>query len=85
MESRNHIFFTCPFSLLCWRYIYLSWTLLAHAPDILFIEGLKEEIQQPFYLDIIVVFCWSIGVIKNDFTFKGVDPSLYRARSIFDK
>jgi hypothetical protein len=58
---------------------------LLDALVISFIMGLKYEIRQPFFLEILVIVCWAIWVIRNDFIFNGADPSVYRARGTFKK
>jgi hypothetical protein len=64
MESRNHLFFTCPFAIMCWQYISPRWTsptglgkssLLMESLD-----SLTTAIGKPCSLDIIILGCWSI-------------------------
>jgi hypothetical protein len=45
-----------------------------------YIQSVKAHIQQPFFMEIIILICWSIWTTRNDAIFKGLTPSLYRAR-----
>jgi hypothetical protein len=45
-----------------------------------YIQSIKAHIRQPFFMEIIILICWSIWTTRNDFIFKGFTPSLYRAR-----
>jgi hypothetical protein len=50
-----------------------------------FIDGLRQAINQPFSLEIIVLVYWAIRSARNDFYFKGISPSIYRARATFKR
>jgi hypothetical protein len=45
-----------------------------------YIENIKVHIRQPFFMELIILICCSIWTTRNDFIFKGLTPSLYRAR-----
>lgn len=72
LESRNHLFFTCPFARMCWQYLCPDWTAPASASfavqDVL--VSLKEKIAQPFSMDIIMLVSWEIWTTQNDYIFK---------------
>jgi hypothetical protein len=40
------------------------------------LEEVKAQLGNPFFMDIIILFCWSIGMKRNDLIFKGIQPSL---------
>jgi hypothetical protein len=83
LETRDHLFFTCPFAIQCWKYMCPSWNLsqVAMQNDIQsYIQSIKVHIRQPFFMEIIILICWSIWTTRNDFIFKGLTPSLYRTR-----
>jgi hypothetical protein len=46
-------------------------------------QSLKVRIQQPFFMEIIMLISWSLWTIRNDFIFKGITPSLYRCKYKF--
>jgi hypothetical protein len=83
LESRNHLFFYCPFAKLCLQYLCLSWTP-PHQQDIQnIITSLKHELKVLFFMELIILTTWAIWLIRNDFIFKGSTPNLYRCRKIF--
>jgi hypothetical protein len=41
--------------------------------------------QQPFFMEIIMLISWSLWAIRNDFIFKGITPSLYHCEYKFKK
>jgi hypothetical protein len=45
-----------------------------------YIQSIKVHIRQPFFMEIIILICWSIWTTRNDFIFEGLTPSLYRTR-----
>jgi hypothetical protein len=86
LETRDHLFFTCPFAVSCWQYLCPGWAPTLTDGHIVLqdvIQGLKAKIQQPFFMKIIILISWSIWTIQNDFDFKGITPSLYRCRYKF--
>jgi hypothetical protein len=89
MESRNHLFFQCPFAKLCWQYLCPSWSAPTTTSSTVqvqdFIISLKQAISQPFALDLIILVCWVLWISRNDFIFKGVPPSIYRSRKLFKR
>jgi hypothetical protein len=47
------------------------------------IDSLLAVIGRPFSLDIVVLGCWAIWKIRNDFLFKDITPNLYRCKKLF--
>jgi hypothetical protein len=43
--------------------------------------SLKLAIAQPFSLELII--CWALWITRNEIIFKGISPSIYRARKFF--
>jgi hypothetical protein len=76
LESRNYLFFECPFAQLCWQFICPSWTppfwIVQLTPVQTFVASLKQAIHQPFAMEIIILVCWTIWNNRNNFIFKGL-------------
>ena len=85
VESRQHLFFECPFARLYWKYLCPNWDDIgaAHLPIDEVITSLRAEIAQPFSLEIVTLVAWALWTTRNDFIFKGKDPSVYRCRKKF--
>ncbi|PNT71558.1 hypothetical protein BRADI_2g31430v3 [Brachypodium distachyon] len=81
LETRDHLFFHCQFSIACWRYICPTFTpqLNVHRN----IMELKRHLDVPFHMEIIALVCWSIWRTRNDCIFNNLRPSLYQCRHIF--
>jgi hypothetical protein len=66
-EDLVHLLFHCPFAMACW---YSSGTIVPSSEDVLtIIEGLKVQVNLPFFLEIIITMCWSIWMMRNDIIF----------------
>jgi hypothetical protein len=86
LETRDHLFFTCPFAVHCWQYLCPGWVLpLSNGHLVLqeVVQSLKLQIKQPFFMEIIMLISWSIWTIRNESIFKGVAPNLYRCKFKF--
>lgn len=81
LETRDHLFFYCPFALACWR--YLCPRFMPHGCTLHILSEIKRQLNKPFGMDMITLACWSIWRVRNDFIFNNVQPSLYRCRRIF--
>ncbi|PNT61170.1 hypothetical protein BRADI_5g11115v3, partial [Brachypodium distachyon] len=81
IETRDHLFFQCPFSLACWRYICPQFN--PHNNVHHNVTDLKDHLDVPFPMEIIALGCWSIWKTRNDCIFNNIRPSLYRCRRIF--
>ena len=80
-EDLLHLLFHCPFSQACW------FTLNVYIPssnDILVIlEGVKTQINQPFFMEIIIMMCWAIWILRNDIILKKLPHSIQRCKFVF--
>jgi hypothetical protein len=87
LESRTHLFFECPFALMCWQYICPGWLIPVDSRQQPYheeiISSLLATIGQNFSLDIVILGCWSIWRVRNDFLFKDITPNLYRCKKFF--
>ena len=48
-----------------------------------YITSLKQDINKPFSMDIVILVCWAIWKTRNNFIFQGIVPNLYGCRRIF--
>ncbi|PNT71542.1 hypothetical protein BRADI_2g30841v3 [Brachypodium distachyon] len=81
LETRNHLFFECPFALSCWRYLCPDFDQCntVHGN----IHSLKTKLKVPFHMEIMILAAWSIWKIRNEFILKGITLSLYRCQRLF--
>ena len=46
-------------------------------------ESFKDQLQLPFFMEIVVTLCWSIWTIINDVIFMNIQASVQRCKTIF--
>jgi len=49
------------------------------------LEFIKDQFQLPFFMEIIITFCWSIWMQRNDFIFREIQPTLHACYQAFKK
>ena len=80
-ETLFHLFWSCPFAAECWDSICpqrsRNLSVLEAFTDI------KEKIQKPFAMDIIILAAWSIWIIRNNKVFKNERPSFAAWKAIY--
>lgn len=68
--------------LQCWSLIQLhigSGDLQQNRVD------LKDQLRVPFFMDVIILMCWAIWMVRNDLIFRGIQPSLDGCKHHFEK
>lgn len=80
LETRDHLFLTCPFAQLCWSYLSPTWSPTVGGIQAQ-VHNLKHLLNVPFALEIIILAAWAIWNTRNDFIFKGIPPNLYSCRN----
>jgi len=76
------LFFICLFAQACW--IRMNIVLMETDP-LLAVEEIKEQINLPFLMDTIIIFCWSLWMQRNDIIFRGIQPTPDRCLQFFRK
>jgi hypothetical protein len=80
-ETIDHLFLECIFSRDCWALIGL---MIVNSPFLIHrIESLKLQIAKKFFMEIIIIMCWTIWTVRNDAIFRGVPPTVLRGLEIF--
>jgi hypothetical protein len=47
------------------------------------LEWLWAQINQAFFMQIIILFCWAIWMTRNSLIFKQIQPSVQECKGIF--
>jgi hypothetical protein len=82
-EDLLHLFFHCPFSIACW---YTLRVLVPNSDDTCsIIESFRNQLNLPFFMEIIITMCWSIWTMRNDAIFRGIPHSVHRCKLFFRK
>lgn len=80
-EDLVHLLFHCPFSMACWYSLHV---LVLNSDNVsTIIEGIKDQLRLPFFLEIIVTMCWAIWIMRNDIIFKNLAHSVFRCKAVF--
>ena len=81
-ETLSHLFFDCPFALACCARLNI---LIMGNSSVQILEAMKDQINLPFSMDIIIIFCWNLWMQRNDFIFQRGQPSPQRCFQLFKK
>jgi hypothetical protein len=49
------------------------------------IESFRNQLNLPFFMEIIITMCWSIWTMRNDVIFRGIPHSVQRCKLVFRK
>lgn len=79
-ETISHLFLRCSFAKECWQSIGV--TYVTTRPLLQIFKRIKENLQHPFFMEIIILMTWSIWNTRNE-TFNNVDPSIQSCRQRF--
>lgn len=83
LETRDHLFFKCPFAKFCWDYLYPGWQPSSNGLDM--IVSLKQNINKPFFMELIIFVTRAILKTRNSFIFEQKRTNLYRCRAVFNE
>jgi hypothetical protein len=75
-ETRDHLFFDCPFAKSCWDLLKINWDLTFGMSQR--ILRASENFAGPCFMEIISCAAWNIWKERNEIIFKGATPSFTR-------
>lgn len=73
-ESVAHLFLKCNFAKTCWQSIGIS--VITTRPMLQIFRQLKDKIQNPFFMEIIILMSWSSWSVRNDWIFNNAHPTI---------
>jgi hypothetical protein len=79
-ETLEHLFLECPFQQTTWGLLNLNPPL---GPLFETLESFKVQLGVKFFMDIIIMLSWCICMERNDFIFKGKQPTIGSLRDRF--
>ena len=71
-ESTTHLFIHCDFSQDCQTKLGL---MVNQVDPFTTLDHFRIQLNVPFFLEIIIVMSWCIWMQRNDFIFRGIQPS----------
>ena len=80
-ETLIHLFWDCPFASQCWDFICpMRNTNLSPLEAV---HDMRDKINQPFYMELIILAAWGIWMVRNNKIFKNINPSFHEWKSIY--
>jgi hypothetical protein len=73
-ETLMHLLFYCPYAKLCWNIVGFDFDDDLTTLQIFNLWGSRWK--APFSLDIFIIWCWGIWMVRNDTVFKNTAPSV---------
>ena len=80
-ETLFHLFIHCPFASQCWALIGIQ--INNSLDPFQMLQSFKDQLQVPFFMEIITLMCWTIWKARNDLVFRQTEPSLQSSKSFF--
>jgi hypothetical protein len=82
-EDRVHLFFECNFSTRVWNYLQIVWTSNDSMDMQTLVVQAKRSCGHPFFMEVMIMACWHIWLIRNAAIFQGERPTFARWRTCF--
>jgi hypothetical protein len=73
-ETTYHLFFSCPFSQDCWRYLNIHWNFNLDFYSMM--DEAKQKFNNDFFIEVFMIASWHIWKQRNGFIFNRGRPSL---------
>ena len=80
-ESLQHLFILCPFATACCNLVNVQTSSDLDPFECL--DQFNQQLNMPFFMEIIIVMSWSIWAIRNDVILRGIPASSLRCSQIF--
>jgi hypothetical protein len=62
-EDRIHLLFECNFSRRIWNYLQIEWV---GTDDMqLVLNGARKSFAKPFFMEVVILACWNIWLLRN--------------------
>ena len=82
-ETLSHLFVNCSMATMCWNIIGMDIPLNGSFPEL--VSQLKTQLNSPFFMDAIILMCWTIWTARNELIFKGNQMNLADCKRVFFK
>jgi hypothetical protein len=80
-EDRIHLFFECTFSSRIWNYLQIDWEGDDDMQVVL--NKARRSFAQPFFMEVIILACWNIWLIRNGKIFSAEKSSFIKWKAKF--
>lgn len=79
-ETLVHLFWSCPFAQQCWSFLCPQISTQSSILEAFY--DIKEKLNLPFAVEIIMLASWSIWIIRNRKIFEGQAPSFMAWKTV---
>ena len=80
-ETVDHLFLNCPFAVQCWALINLDSSINLQPLQLL--EFFRSRLQVSFFMEIIILLCWSIWGWRNALIFESQAETVHDVKESF--
>jgi hypothetical protein len=80
-EDRAHLFFDCMFSVRVWNYLQIPWVSNDSIQAV--VAEAKRSFNKPFFMEVMMVACWNIWIIRNGKIFRQEKPTFGKWKAHF--
>jgi hypothetical protein len=80
-EDRIHLFFQCNFSSRVWNYLQIDW--IQNDDLQVVISATRNSFGKPFFMEVLVLACRGIWLIRNDKIFNQARPTFTKWKHKF--
>jgi hypothetical protein len=82
-KKHSHLFLECPFAKSCWNLIDIQIPDQASFPQVCL--PFKDQLNSEFFMNAVVVMCWTIWNARNNLIFNGISPTIQASKAAFIK
>jgi hypothetical protein len=80
-ETTFHLFFSCPFSQDCWRYLNINWNFNLDFYSMM--DDARHHFTSNFFMEVFMIAAWLIWKQRNDFIFNRGRPAFQQWKTGF--
>ena len=73
-ETAMHLLFYCSFAKECWNLV--NFHFADHLSVLEIFQAWKSLMKEKFSLDLFILFCWGIWIVRNDVIFRNKNPTV---------
>ena len=82
-ETLHHLFLECPFARSCWGILNLDIQPQSSFPEV--ILYFRDQLNSEFFLNAVILMCWTIWGPRNDVIFRGIGPNIHSSKLSFNR
>lgn len=82
-KTLYHLFLRCNFTETCWSSIGLTVPRISNPERAS--TNLKQQLNTPFFMEVIILMAWSIQKCRNGLNFENISPTVETCKAKFKK